>query len=511
MTEGARLRPWGSWTVRARMTSLVVVAAGVALVTVTLIGTALLRGYLTERVDDQAERMSGGGQLMIRQEASGEPPTGGAGRTLTTQVDALVGETLRIVRVDADGSETSLLGTADGGGPELPSLTALADRAGGATFTVDDVDGGAGWRVAVSSEPSRGYLAVAASLSDVEATVSRMLWIGLAVSLFAMVLIAGAALAVVRIGLRPLTRMETTAASIAGGVLEARVHDTDPHTEPGRLGIALNTMLGRLHGALTAREASERRLRGFVADASHELRTPLTSIRGFAELYRHGGAPPGPELDATMRRIEDEAARMGSLVDDMLLLAALDEQRVLARGRVELGRIAADVVRDARVRCPGRDLRLELVKGEEAGPVVTGDEARLRQVATNLVANALEHTPSDARVVVRAGYAAGGPPSRVQSVVGAPPVGRHAYLEVADDGPGVPPEHAAKIFDRLYRPDRSRARGTGGGAGLGLSIVAALASAHAGAVVLRRSTPHGATFRVVLPLPAHSEGTSRLS
>ncbi|WP_370614650.1 sensor histidine kinase [Mumia qirimensis] len=497
------------------MTAVVVVAAGAALVVVTLVGTALLRSYMTDRVDVQVERMTSG-QVVVQQRLAGSPSAAEQGPMLNTTVNDIVGETLRIIRVLPDGRETALVGPGGEGGPELPSAEALADHAGGATFTVDDVEDGAAWRVSVSSLPTGEYVAVAASLSDVEATVTRLLWTGLAVSLAAVVLIAGAALAVVRVGLRPLTRMERTAAAIAGGALEARVPDTDPHTEPGRLGLALNTMLGRLQGALTARETSERRLRAFVADASHELRTPLTSIRGFAELYRHGGAPPGPELDVAMRRIEDEAARMGSLVDDMLVLAALDERRPTARERVDLAAVAADVVRDAGARCPGRPIGLEL-EVEVGVPVpvaVTGDEARLRQVATNLVANALEHTGPGTTVTVRAGRGTGGPDGRTgasQAVVGTWPSGPAVHLEVRDDGTGVAPEHAARIFDRLYRPDRSRVRGTGGGAGLGLSIVAAIAAAHGGAVVLSRTVPHGATFRVVLPRRADSEETSRSS
>ncbi|WP_262848861.1 sensor histidine kinase [Mumia quercus] len=509
----ARPRPWRSWTVRSRMTAVVVVAAGAAMVVVTLLGTALLRGYLTDRVDAQVERVTGG-QVVVQQRFSASAPSADPMPSLRMTVDDIVGETLRLVHVRSDGHGTPLVGGAGEGGPRLPSAHALADRVGDDTFTVDDVEGGAPWRMSISALPSGEYLAVAASLSDVEATVTRLLWTGLAVSIAAVVLIAGVALAVVRVGLRPLTRMETTAVAIAGGALEARVPDTDPHTEPGRLGLALNTMLGRLHGALTARETSEKRLRAFVADASHELRTPLTSIRGFAELYRRGGAPPGPELDAAMRRIEDEAARMGSLVDDMLVLAALDERRPAARERVDLVTVAADVVRDARARCPGRRIGLEMdVDGGE--PVlVAGDEARLRQVATNLVANALEHTAPAAVVTVRTGRGPGGAgqgAGTCQAAVGTRPEGPTVFLEVRDDGAGVAAEHATRIFDRLYRPDRSRVRGAGGGAGLGLSIVAAIATAHGGAVALLRTAPHGATFRVVLPRHQDSEETLRSS
>jgi two-component system OmpR family sensor kinase len=265
---------------------------------------------------------------------------------------------------------------------------------------------------------------------------------------------------------------------MADGDLTVRVADTDPHTETGRLGVALNTMLGRVEAAVTARVASEQRLRQFLADASHELRTPLTSVRGFAELYRRGGIPPGPELDETMGRIEDEAARMGLLVEDLLLLAALDEERPLHVSKVDLLAVAADTVRDAHARSPHRSIQLA-----DFEPVtVAGDEHRLRQVTTNLVTNALQHTPPSATITLH-----------VRSTPTA------AVLEVADTGPGVPAEHAPHIFERLYRADPSRAR-TQGGAGLGLSIANSIVKAHGGRMELTNSPGKGATFRVLLPL-----------
>jgi two-component system OmpR family sensor kinase len=227
-----------------------------------------------------------------------------------------------------------------------------------------------------------------------------------------------------------------------------------------------------------AARQSEDRMRRFVADASHELRTPLTSIRGFAELARHRGDVADAD---TMRRIEDEAKRMGLLVDDLLLLARLDQQRPLRMESVDLLPIAADALHNAQAVQPDRHLSLTILPDSEA-PVVSGDEARLRQVLGNLVSNALHYTPVDAPITVSVGTR-----------------GSEAILEVSDTGPGLTEEQKARIFERFYRVDTARTRSTGG-SGLGLSIVAALVAAHQGHVTTTNTTPHGATFTVHLPL-----------
>jgi two-component system OmpR family sensor kinase len=281
--------------------------------------------------------------------------------------------------------------------------------------------------------------------------------------------------------------------------------------------MALNRMLVRIEDAMAAKTASEQRLRQFLADAAHELRTPLTSIRGFAELYRRGGASQGPALDEAMMAIENEVGRMRLLVNDLLLLAHLDEERPLERRPVDLLAVAADAVRDAHVRVPARFVLLGPLDDEDDtfDPVtVSGDEARLRQVATNLVVNALQHTPDDAEVVVRVGRLTGPgeappTPTPVAAAVGRPlaadaPV---AVLEVADTGPGMAAPDAARAFERLFRTDASRSRRQGG-AGLGLSIVSAIVAAHGGRVELATAPGAGARFRVLLPAPILSEDSS---
>jgi two-component system OmpR family sensor kinase len=285
-------------------------------------------------------------------------------------------------------------------------------------------------------------------------------------------------LAVVRLGLAPLERIAATAGDIAGGDLSRRVEPADEETEVGRLGLALNTMLARIETAFDRQRASEEQLRRFVADASHELRTPITSIRGYAELFRRGASARPADLERAMQRIEDEGARMGLLVDDLLLLARLDQGRPLQEAPVDLPALVTDAVHDARAADPGREISLTA----EDAVTVTGDEHRLRQVVANLLDNALTHTPPGTPVSVRLTTA-----------------GDEAAFEVSDEGPGLGPEEAERVFERFYRGDPSRSRESGG-TGLGLSIVAAIVEAHGGRINVASEPGQGATFAVTLPL-----------
>jgi two-component system OmpR family sensor kinase len=284
--------------------------------------------------------------------------------------------------------------------------------------------------------------------------------------------------------------VEATARAIAAGDLSRRVPDHPRRTEIGQVSAAVNVMLSQIEtsvrereGSAAAARTSEERMRRFVTDASHELRTPLTSIRGFAELYRQGAAAP-ENVPSLIRRIEDEATRMGLLVEDLLLLARLDQQRPLERVPVDLVTVATDAVHAARAADPERLIEVGVL-GDDDPPGVIGDEGRLRQIADNLVGNACTHTPPGTPVRVGVGAETSN--------------GRSwAVLEVADSGPGLSAEESARVFERFYRTDTSRARRTGG-TGLGLSIVAALVAAHGGDVSVRSSPGQGATFRVRLP------------
>jgi len=332
---------------------------------------------------------------------------------------------------------------------------------------------------------------VAVALDGVEDTVSQLLVINGTVGLIA--LSGGGALAwfAVRRSLRPLVAVEETAQAIAAGDLSVRVPPADPRTEVGSLAASFNVMVDRFETAYTAQQqsegearASESRMRQFVADASHELRTPLTSIRGFAELFRQGAAAEPVQLARAMRRIEDEAARMGLLVEDLLLLARLDQQRPLRQEPVDLLAVAGDVVSAAAaVHGAHHEVVLHAPAGD-APPVVLGDDARLHQVLTNLVGNAVGHTAAGTRVDVR--------------VAGT---GGEVTVEVRDHGAGMAPEVASRVFERFYRADSSRTRvgSSTSGTGLGLSIVAALVAAHHGTVTVDTAPGQGSTFTVRLP------------
>jgi two-component system OmpR family sensor kinase len=284
--------------------------------------------------------------------------------------------------------------------------------------------------------------------------------------------------AVVRVGLLPLDRIGHTAGAIAGGDLSHRVEGADPRTEVGRLGIAFNAMLDRLEEAFARRKASEDRLRTFIADASHELRTPLASIRGYAELFRMGAARDPADTEKAMRRIEDEAARMGVLVEDLLTLARLDEVADVPYAEVDVASLARDAVDDARATAPDRDIEL-VSNGAAAG--VLGDAHALRQVLGNLLRNALVHTPSGTPIEV-----------------GVSTVPEAVRLEVRDHGAGLPTEDPNELFERFWRAEAGRERGRGG-AGLGLAIVAGIVDKHGGRVSASNADGGGASFVVTLP------------
>ncbi|MFN8077688.1 MAG: HAMP domain-containing sensor histidine kinase [Kineosporiaceae bacterium] len=376
--------------------------------------------------------------------------------------------------------------------PSFPAMTSRQARDLGPRIRSFTAPGGTHWRaVTLPVSGNAAVVTVAVPRGDVESTADRLRLLVVISGL--MVVALGALLGRWAIGrsFRPLREMEDTAAAIAAGDLSRRVPHRAPSTEVGRLGAALNGMLAQIERAFHAREASESRTRRFAADASHELRTPVTAIRGFAELYRQGAVKDPDDVARVMRRIEDEATRMGSLVEDLLLLARLDERRPAKLEEVDLAVLAADAVHDARAMDRDRTVSLVgVMPGTGPRPtVVTGDNHRLRQVLANLVANALRHTP------------AGTP---VEVAVGVYPhaSGDFALLEVRDHGGGVPASDVERVFERFYRVDASRQRAKGGGSGLGLSIVAAVVEQHGGRVDLVETPGGGATFRVSLPLRA---------
>lgn len=356
--------------------------------------------------------------------------------------------------------------------PDLPANPAIA-----LARPTSISGGGVAYRAIASRVPS-GVTVFAVPLNDVQATASRSLFVVLAMG--TLVVIAGGVIAWAVVGrqLRPVGVMIDTAAEIAAGDLSRRVVTPKDGSELARLAAALNTMLAHVQRSFAEREASQERLKRFVGDAAHELRTPLTSIRGYAELYRTGALQDGPELDRALGRVEGEATRMQAIIDDMVLLARLDQSQPLIREPVDLSALAADGLDDLRAAEPQRPLSIVV----PAPAIVLGDEDRLRQVIANLLSNARSHTPPDAAVAIS-----------VQVVASS------AVLKVRDEGPGMAPDVRAMVFDRFFRGDPSRSRDTGG-AGLGLSIVDAIVTAHGGAVAIDSALGEGTTFTVTIPL-----------
>jgi two-component system OmpR family sensor kinase len=360
--------------------------------------------------------------------------------------------------------------------PDLPADLPLRE------FTTVDGE----YRVLATPDPGGGGTnVVALPLADVSQTLNRLLLVEALVIAAVLLVLGLAARFVVRVGLLPLERMGHTAGAIAGGDLSHRVEPADPRTEVGRLGLALNAMLERLERAFAGQKASEDRLRQFLADASHELRTPLQSIRGYAELFRIGAAREPDDVEKAMRRIEQESARMGVLVEDLLTLARLGETRDGERAPVDVAALARDAVSDACATAPERTISLH-AEGAAGATTVLGDPHQLTQVLANLLRNALMHTPPGTPIEVRIARAAA-----------------EARIDVRDHGQGLPSGDPAALFERFWRAEGERGRERGkAGAGLGLAIVAGVVERHGGRVEAANAPGGGAAFTVWLPLMA---------
>jgi two-component system, OmpR family, sensor kinase len=450
--------------------------AGMAVVAIMLIGAALVithttRTSLVDRVDAQLTPSH-----VDLGDFGGGPGRPAFPNTFWAGTVSSAGKVTTILTPNVGDSTPSL--------PKVPAKTALAAVTATASpphpFTVGSVNGKGEWRVIAGHTNDGTPALLALSLHDVSTSMARIERVEIVVTALILAILALVTFFVLRLGLRPIKKMTETATAIAGGDLSHRVPEVAAGTEAGELGLALNSMMTKIEDAFDQRTASEARLRQFIADASHELRTPVTTIRGYAELYRGGGLADPDDLAQAMRRTEQESIRMGTLVEDLLLLARLDQGRALETGSVDLGVIAVDAVSDARAVDPARPVTASVAEGVR----VEGDEGRLRQVVANLVGNALVHTPAGTPIAV---------------VVTRK--GEDAILEVSDQGPGMAEPVAARAFERFYRADPARSRHAGG-SGLGLSIVKAIVKAHAGTVGIESNTGVGTTVRVTLPLVA---------
>jgi two-component system, OmpR family, sensor kinase len=449
----------------AGIIALVLLVAAAAIVNLT-------RANLIDQVDAQLrsanERLGALFGPNGPQQPPDEDPEGGAPGLSALYVGLLSGDELTTLRVPnlRDDAPVPVIDAAD--------VVALRE---GETITVDSTDRGVDYRMRVQRDLRAGReIVLALPLDDVSESVRQLLAIVLVSGLAVLGVLGLVIWWVIRLGVRPVRNMTTTAGAIAAGDLSQRVDEGTPGTEAGDLSLALNGMLGRIEEAFDQRAASEARLRQFVADASHELRTPVATIRGYAELYRSGGLEADGRLDDAMRRTEEEALRMGSLVDDLLHLARLDQGRPLDRAPVELGQLVEDAVRDAQAVDPEGAITTSI----SAPVTVLGDQARLHQVLANLLVNARVHAPgAPIEVTVRED-------------------GTDAVIEVGDEGPGMSTADAGRAFERFYRADASRSRHHGG-SGLGLSIVDATVRAHGGTTEITSAPGAGTTVTVRLP------------
>jgi len=487
-----------------------------SLLLISVSSTFALRSFMLSRIDDELKTVNGALATTLEGELRADPGFQPDQRQPNIPSDYMFAL-----------ASTSGVGTASYNNrslhdtdmpPFLKDLEALGDQMASQPYTTQSINGRVHWRMRINRMDNGDVLYVGRNLGEIEYAVTRLIWIDLAVGIAVTLVLAAVGATIVRRSLVPLVQIERTAGAIAAGDLTQRVPDPEPgdqepRTELGRLSRALNAMLTQIEAAFTARALSETaarsaessardaaeaakvsearavrsegKMRQFVADASHELRTPLTTIRGFAELYRQGAVKDPEDVSRLVRRIEDEAARMGLLVEDLLLLARLDRERPIVLEPVELPVIAIDAVQAAQATAPDRTITLDINDKPEQ-LLAYGDDARLRQVVGNLMTNALVHTPPDASVTLRL-YAE---------------TGNRAVIEISDTGPGLSAEQRDHVFERFYRADQARTRHTdrvATGTGLGLAIVAAIVRAHHGSVELLSDPGEGATFRVTLP------------
>lgn len=483
--------PIATWSLRRRLTFGILLLTTAGYVLSGVIAQQALKGYLLHQVDSQLVALSGGTLPRVAAfgiadsddwEEDGEMRQKRGPLRTATPLQRIPTST-SITLLDSKGVVLAELGGDLNSSPIANYLDGLSmsDVASlnGKAFTVqgsrDDFRA-----IALLLPDNSGSVVAAQSLGDLNRTVGRLGFFFLLIGLLLLTLITVATHLVIRIGMRPLKDVEVTAGEIAGGNLSVRMPDANPDTEVGRLVTALNAMLSRIESSFAARIESENRLRRFVADASHELRTPITAIRGFSELYRQGAITGEEPTRNLVARIEGESVRMSSLVEDLLLLARLDQAREMEMKPLDLVEIAETAVTSARVSAPHHHIEFDQPENEI---FILGDALRVHQVVANLLANANVHTPAGSTIKV----------AITQDLSGV-------SLSVSDNGPGLSQESQSKIFQRFYRADPSRVRVDGEGSGLGLSIVDAVMRAHGGSVSVLSELGHGATFTLFFPI-----------
>jgi len=477
------------WSLRSRLTIGIVLLSAIGFA-VTFYGTTnALNSYLVGQIDNELNSVVGGtamrldrGAVIQQNEDEIEEHRQRRGVAAAPQPLQRIPTTLSVTLLSSDGAIKGELG-GDLTSSQISDYLKAFDNAAaveteGEPFTIKAK--GPDFRAIAVVLPTTGdTVVVAQSLQAVERTKHQLLVLFLFVGLIALLMIAIAARYVIQIGMRPLENVEKTAEQIASGDLSARLPDAKPNTEVGRLVSSLNTMLARIEESFAARTESEGRLRRFVADASHELRTPLTAIRGFAELHRQGAVTGESDTKELVARIERESMRMSSLVEDLLILARMDQGPKMEIKPVNLSEVVTDVVESARAAGPGHPIKL--TAGNEI--YALGDANRIHQVVANLLANARVHTPVGTQINVEVIH-----------------LDKEVQVVVADNGPGLSEANREKIFERFYRVDPSRQRTGNEGSGLGLSIVDAVMRSHGGHVSVDSKLGEGSTFTLHFPL-----------
>ena len=482
--------PFRTWSLRSRLSLGIVLLTAMGFIVASFATQSLLKGYLLTQVDDQLVAISEAavprierGGIAIDEDDDDERPGRGLGRGLGAPAPlSQIPTSTSITVLGSDGAVLGGLGGNLGGASITSYLAGLLPEEvavhGDEAFTI--AAPGPDFRVIARPLTSpAGTFVAAQNLGELERTLARLTFLFGLIGLALLILIATASRAVIKIGLRPLEDAEKTAGEIAAGNYSARMPETDPGTEVGRLVSSLNSMLSRIEKSFAIQNESEDKLRRFVADASHELRTPITAIRGFSELHRQGAVTGEKETTELIGRIENESKRMGSLVEDLLLLARLDQSREMDSKPVDINKVVEDAVISA--RAAGPDHPVEFISSNDE-IFTLGDEVRIHQVVANLLANARAHTPAGTPITVSLATTDAG-----------------VEVTVADNGPGLSLEDQNRIFERFYRTDASRVRTGSDGSGLGLSIVDAVMRAHGGSVSVESAPGMGAVFTLLFP------------
>ncbi len=481
---------FGNWSLRNRLLLATVAVAAIGIGASDFAANTALRSYLVKQVDSQLVDITNGSMARLDRAGIDSKTTQNDESQAFRPVRPLstVPTTTMVTLLDLKGNTVATLGgemttAVESQSASFVNLTAAQVKAtNGDPFTVHGVGDRSDYRAIARILPSGlGSVVVSTSLSAVETTQQQLQGFFILITLIVLLLIALLARWIIRISLRPLREVEHTAAAIADGDYSARLPRVDESTEVGRLSASLNTMLGRIEESFALRIASESRLRRFVADASHELRTPLTAIRGFAELHRQGAVTGEEKTKELVGRIEKESIRMSSLVEDLLLLARMDQAPQFNQQAVDLNKVVGDCVASARAAGPNHPITFQINDADEN--YVLGDENRIHHAVQNLLANARTHTPSLTSITVS-----------IQNLES------ENTISVHDDGPGISEQVQERIFERFYRADPSRVRTGGEGSGLGLSIVDAIMKAHGGSVTLDSAVGRGSTFTLHFPI-----------